>query len=96
MQVRFLPGLQIRGAMRLSGKTASSHTRWGGFLFLAPERNPFFNQRYLCGLRFPNDIAFSIHRTGNGRGHADPGAPDFRYRFTRSWLYRLGAHQAHF
>ena len=32
MQVRFLPGLQIRGAMRLSGKTASSRKRWGGFL----------------------------------------------------------------
>jgi hypothetical protein len=96
MQVRFLPGLQIRGAMRLSGKTASSRTRWGGFLLRAGAKCIFSFGGIFAVYVFQNDIAFSIHRTGNGRGHADPGAPDFRYRFTRSRLYRLGANQAHF
>ena len=41
MQVRFLPGLQIRGAMHLSGKTASSRKRRGGFLLKTVTKSIF-------------------------------------------------------
>ena len=41
MQVRFLPGLQIRGAMHLSGKTASSRKRRGGFLLKTETKSIF-------------------------------------------------------
>ena len=64
MQVRFLPGLQIRGAMHLSGKTASSRKRRGGFLFKTEDKVHFFNRGYLCGLHFSNPWFFPFCISG--------------------------------
>ena len=97
MQVRFLPGLQIRGAVHLSGKTASSRMRRGGFLLWAGAKCIFsFGGIFVVYIFLIHGSFLSIHRARHGCGHANPSAPDFRYRFTRSRLYRLGANQAHF
>lgn len=79
MQVRFLPGLQIRDAGHLSGKTASSRMRRGGFLVqttamrssficISLRIDSFFIRRYLCRLTLFRSMIPPFLYIGPGMG----------------------------
>ena len=97
MQVRFLPGLQIRGAMHLSGKTASSRKRRGGFLLKTETKSIFsIGGIFVVYIFLIHGSFLSIYRARHGRRYLNPCSSYFGHRPSCPGVYPVGAFQAHF
>ena len=97
MQVRFLPGLQIRGAMHLSGKTASSRKRRGGFLLKTETKSIFsIGGIFVVYIFLIHGSFLSIYRARHGRRYLNPCSSYFGDRPSSPGIYPVGAFQAHF